>query len=433
MNVDDAIALFIELWHQRDPQGSLSPIQEQIFRRSWDGSSYEEIARDLGYSPHYLRQVGSQLWQVLGWLTERSVNKTTFRLALAEIGSAAAHSDSPPIFISRAELPAQLYGRTSTLALLRNWLDRDCCRLISIRGVGGVGKTALAAKLVERVGGSFDRVIWHSLFAGGNCTGLVEAIARRYPKDIPPPTGSNDRVAWLMAQLRSRRYLIVLDRYDALFRTGERAGRYESESKPYERLLERAVVEAHQSCLVLTSREQLANMPSVGNCARPARELKLSGLLPAAACKLLCDRGLQASPAELHALTHHYAGNPRALLVAATLARQKFYGIVAPLLASDKTFPAELEDLLGTQFARLSAGEKTLACWLARCDRPTARSAMRSQLRSQFPGRNLTATLDSLQARSLLSEGGGTCELEPLLRRYLRASHPDVVSNRQAS
>ncbi len=40
---------------------------------------------------------------------------------------------------------------------------QDCCRLLEVVGMGGIGKSALVAKLAQRVQDQFEFVIWRSL------------------------------------------------------------------------------------------------------------------------------------------------------------------------------------------------------------------------------------------------------------------------------
>lgn len=65
---------------------------------------------------------------------------------------------------------AEFVGRVDELALLRRWILEERCRLVPVLGVGGVGKTSLAAKLAQEVAPSFEHVYWRSL------------------RDAPPPS-----------------------------------------------------------------------------------------------------------------------------------------------------------------------------------------------------------------------------------------------------
>jgi len=63
------------------------------------------------------------------------------------------------------------YGRTQELSQLKQWVVGDALedlvcqrrRLVVVLGMGGIGKTALVAKLVEQVSSQFEYIIWKSL------------------------------------------------------------------------------------------------------------------------------------------------------------------------------------------------------------------------------------------------------------------------------
>lgn len=52
------------------------------------------------------------------------------------------------------------YGRTTELNTLQQWILQDRCRLVSILGMGGIGKTALSVKFADEIQGQFTHVIW---------------------------------------------------------------------------------------------------------------------------------------------------------------------------------------------------------------------------------------------------------------------------------
>ncbi len=58
---------------------------------------------------------------------------------------------------------AWFVGRAAELALLQEWLLAERCRLVAVLGMGGIGKTILAARLAQAVAASFERVYWRSL------------------------------------------------------------------------------------------------------------------------------------------------------------------------------------------------------------------------------------------------------------------------------
>ena len=61
---------------------SLSYVQEIVFKQSWTGQLYPEIAKAVGYHPEYIRDVGAQLWRSLSESLDQKVTKKNVRFIL---------------------------------------------------------------------------------------------------------------------------------------------------------------------------------------------------------------------------------------------------------------------------------------------------------------------------------------------------------------
>lgn len=66
-------------------------------------------------------------------------------------------------FCSEAPDVSIFYSRTEELNTLQKWIINDCCRLITLVGIGGIGKTSLSAKVVQNLRDNFEFTIWLSL------------------------------------------------------------------------------------------------------------------------------------------------------------------------------------------------------------------------------------------------------------------------------
>ena len=66
------------------------------------------------------------------------------------------------------------YGREEELVLLTQWVVQERCRVVSVLGLGGIGKSALAVSLMHQVAPHFEVVIWRSLRDAPACETLLD-------------------------------------------------------------------------------------------------------------------------------------------------------------------------------------------------------------------------------------------------------------------
>ena len=66
------------------------------------------------------------------------------------------------------------YGRKEELAALSRWVLEERCRVVSVLGMGGIGKSTLAVSLMHQVAPHFEVVIWRSLRDAPSCEALLE-------------------------------------------------------------------------------------------------------------------------------------------------------------------------------------------------------------------------------------------------------------------
>src|SRR4051812_37789413 len=103
--------------------------------------------------------------------------------------------------------PTSLIGRDHELIELTAALNKT--RLLTLTGVGGVGKTRLALALGERVGGSYTDGIWFLELAPVADAALVaQTLARVVSVPLAPRA---DPVSALVNFFRARQTLLILD------------------------------------------------------------------------------------------------------------------------------------------------------------------------------------------------------------------------------
>ncbi|HEX6134624.1 MAG TPA: protein kinase, partial [Longimicrobiales bacterium] len=166
-----------------------------------------------------LAAAGLPLAAMLAWLYDRSADDRTLAMAEAPDGSAARDGSRPreaaPPAWHGAALPTAVtpfIGRAEERLELRELLRTSPCRLVTVTGTGGVGKTRLALQTAADEAGSYrDGVVYAALSGLSAPDLLVPALAESLGLQLARRDEPLDE---LKAFLRDKELLLVLDNFE---------------------------------------------------------------------------------------------------------------------------------------------------------------------------------------------------------------------------
>ncbi len=378
------------------------------------------------------------LWQNAGlrvpldetWLTrllERQQAPAAAPTPAPRSPSVAPDAPQPGSLTDWGDAPeaATFYGRQDELALLSDWLLEERCRVVSVLGMGGMGKSALAVTLMHQMADQFDAVLWRSLRDAPPCLPWLDDLLRVLAGE-PLPAALDTlerRLTLLFEYLRTRRVLLVLDNLESIMEDAEGSGRMQAGYEGYGRLLRRAAETKHMSCLLLTSREKPTELAPLEGSRSPVRSLRLRQLDGGACELLLQELDVTGNTAERARLIERYGGNPLALKIVAPTIAGLFGGEIAAFLEHGELIFGGVRHLLQEQFARLSPLEESIMLWLAILREPVTVPQLANVLVQPLPGAQVLEALDTLRGRSLIERGQvkGSFTLQSVVLDYATA------------
>ncbi|WP_072722431.1 NB-ARC domain-containing protein [Planktothrix tepida] len=328
------------------------------------------------------------------------------------------------------------FGRTEELTQLQQWITHNHTRVVTVVGMGKVGKTALAVKLIEQIHSDFERVIWRSLRYAPPLEELLGELIGSLSGSSKLPPGTGKQIFRLVECFRGSRCLVVLDELESLFQPQELAGTYRPGYESYGELLRQVGELAHRSCLMVLSREEPLEIAVQAGTTQPVKVWRLGGLSEAEGQPLLHSLLGKASVEneKVIELIRDCGGNPLLLRLVTQKIQELFNGNLDRFFEHHQLFYGNFQKLgwmgellnlvFREQVERLSAGEIQVLNRLVLSDETVSLTQLQSHVQVFGDRTKLLNTLASLHRRSLLQQISELEEvkfsLNPMIRQYMR-------------
>ncbi|MBD1935217.1 MULTISPECIES: tetratricopeptide repeat protein [Cyanophyceae] len=331
-------------------------------------------------------------------------------------------------------------GRTEERQKIRGWMADGNIRLIGITGLGGFGKSTLAAKIYEEDSAEFDKKFWADVSRRVTFTELARRVLLRL--GLSPSTVEAIPelllVDALVNHLREGRHLLVIDNLESLL---QHDGQWLDAI--YEQFFHGWLGCGGKSVILVTTRER-PDLPEI-----KLKWLPLPGLSPAEGANLLKALGILGTDAELQEFAKKAEGHPLLLTLVAGFLRAEEesnphishlqrYGLadVAQLVTDERLEGLHrgktdiwMRLVLDASFNRLSDKLQRLLLNLS-VYRIPINAAMAD---AQLPGENVSEQdLRQLARYSLLQEerdnNGGRCfQFHPFILAYVKQKAGDLT------
>ena len=410
-------------------EAKLSPAEKAILRGLLCGYSPQKIALKLHWTCRSLSvELSKGLYRYIETLTDRELNTIkSWRNVAQWLESAGYKVLQPRHDLRKAPEVSTFYGRETELAQLEKLILGDRAHLITLLGLGGIGKTTLAVKYAQQNLHEFQYVIWRNLLDAPLLSDLLRDLLGFFNHDNLPTT-INEQISVLIKYLRSSRCLLIFDGLEALLGVNHLAGFYQEKYKNYSQLFQQIAEESHQSSLLLTSQDEPINTLFIrGN---RVNSIQLGGLGDTAR-EIFKEKGLSDCNC-WPKLIERYGGNPLALKLVSTTIKELFSGSVAQFLGANTELevivPTPFQKLLQEQFKRLSNLEQQIISILAIHRQPMNLEQLQEHSKLKVSLSKLLPTLTSLKKRSLVEvisqENQISFTLQPMIMKYhLISSH----------
>ena len=405
----------------------LNDLQRAILEGTLQGRTYADIAKEHQHSEKYIKDSASKLWKSLSQAVGKKVNKFNVKSTLGrcsfsstnifkgiQINSGNLFKESAPSqendeiihkkeqIISHLDLKdapeiGDFYGRKVELSLLQQKILQGKCNLITLLGIRGIGKTALALKLVDHIQENFEFVIYKSLKYLPSLTQLITETIHLNDQLIQD--NSLHQLSQFKKAIEKHSYLIIIDDVNYIFSKHQVSGKYQQGYEEYGNLFKLLSTTKHRSCLIINSSEEIRELSKPQNDHSHVVTLELLGL-DDDGVNILKKFGLK-NEENYQKLLNIYQGTPQYLQIIGYLIQELFAGDTNKFLQLAQPFlDIELTAFLEQSLDILTTSEVELLHFIASQKGSILLSELENNYQVYEP---ILSSIQSLKRRFLLS------------------------------
>jgi hypothetical protein len=323
-----------------------------------------------------------------------------------------------------------LMGRQEEISALRKLVLSERKKLVCIFGMGGIGKTSLAALLAHDVAPLFDFVFWYSLKNApplkavlGDCINFFSRF-----QQSPDEDNTDKQISKLIDLLRQNKCLLIFDNFDSVYepkhQIADRAG-----NEIYGEVLNRLGEYDHDSVILLTSREKPLEIGLMEGLDGPACSFGLLGLSVSAGRSLLIQKSITGEDTDWVNLIDLYSGNPLALIIVAETIRELYDGQIKQFLKQGVIIFDQIQKLLEDQFNRLSNVEQSTLYWLSINREPVGADDLFQDFVTPILKQDFFVSLQHLKRRALIEQVEKKFALQNVILEFLTGRYLDTLTN----
>ena len=381
---------------------------------------HKVLARKKGVKPTTLHRICNGLGWELGIELQE---KTHYELSsLSTQSTPKVTSQTIQTFTDWGDAPdvSHLNVRPQAVEQLKLLVTEQKCRLITLHGIAGIGKTFLASKLTETLIKDFDKVIWRTVTPNLSPHLLITEILRFLENDPQLTVSESLEIAIpkLIYSLSKHRCLVVIDDLQTILNDKRRC------HHNYGLFLQKIAQGRHRSCFLLNSRTLPEEIIKI--LGKKVKAFQVKGLESDECTTLIKNEGLKNNSWKKQDLINAYQGHPLALKMAVHIIKNIHQGSITNFLEESFFLNNIIISILDEQFSRLSHLKQQLMILLASEFAPISIQEIfvKNPSFSKNHSSEITSHLYDLLQQSLIStminDQQQSCFfLEPLIRKYV--------------